>query len=308
MAIWLGEAGGLAIKSATTDKVYARIDPSDVSTDGNRFSFKDARYTLITGDRVWIRRIEDDGSSSTEMLDFIDGSGWGDGQQHPDGEWYVNADAVGGVRLFRQWKDAVNNSTDVAVRLANPASSYRVTYEVVETPERCLAQTVSWTLNTDRETADFTSLGDGFRQNMSTLVSGSGEVDCFFDFKVRDGCEGDGTQQPSIYMHQLALRQEVGSKFTGVFLMKRVGAMPLDLLISPEEQSRELFYTADCVITGVASELSPDEPIHSRINFVTTGPIQLLFDFPRNYLLQEQPPNDKILKESGFGILLETPT
>ena len=307
MAIWIGEAGGLRIGTAKSEKVYARIDPADVSPDGNRFSFEDARYTLITGDKVWIRRIEDDGSPSTEMLDFVDGSGWGDGQQHPDGEWYVNADAVGGIRLFKDWKEAVNNTMSAAVRLVKPAAGYRVTYEVVETPERCLAQTISWTLNTDRETADFTALGDSFRQNMATLVSGSGEIDCFFDLNLRDGCQGDGTQQPSIYMHQLALRQEIGSNFKGVFLMKQSGATPIDTLIDIEEQERSLFYYADCVITSVATELSPGEPIHSRISFVTTGPIQLLFDFPRNYLLQEQPPNDKILKESGFGILLETP-
>ena len=307
MAIWIGEAGGLQIGAATTDKVYARIDPSDVNAATSRFSFKDARYTLITGDRVWIRRIDDDGSPSKQMLDFVDVSGWSDNQQHPDGEWYVNADAVGGVRLFKNWKDAVNNATPAAIPLVTPAAGYRVTYEVVETPERCLAQTISWTLNTDRETADFTALGDGFRQNMATLVSGSGEVDCFFDYNLRDSCQGDGNQQPSIYMHQLALRQEIGANFKGVFLMKRTGAVPIDTLIDVVEQKRELFYYADCVITSVATELTPEEPIHSRINFVTTGAIKLLFDFPKNYLLQEQPPNDKILKESGFGILLETP-
>lgn len=307
MAIWIGEAGGLAIGSAKSEKVYARIAPADVSPDGNRFSFEDARYTLITGDKVWIRRVEEDGSLSSQMLDFVDPSGWGDGQLHPDGEWYVNADAVGGVRLFKDWKDAVNNTTAAAVRLTVPAVGFRVSYEVLEEPERCLAQTVSWTLNTDRETADFTSLGDNFRQNMATLVSGSGEVDCFFDYNVRDGCQGDGSQLPSSYMHQLALRQEVGANFVGVFLMKRTGSTPIDTLIEDAEQARELFYYADCVITSVATELVPEEPIHSRISFVTTGPIQLLFDIPRNYLLQEQPPNDKILKESGFGILLETP-
>lgn len=308
MAIWLGEAGGLRIGSVASSKIYGRIDPSDVNDSSNRFSFSDARYTLITGDRVWIRRIEDDGSLSTEYLDFVDGSGWGDNQQHPDGEWYVNTDAVGGIRLYKDWDNAINNDIEEAIQLVVPDAGYRVTYEVIETPERCLAQTTSWTLNTDRQTADFTSLGDNFSQNMATLVSGSGEIDCFFDLYLRNGCQGEGDQQPSIYMHQLALRQEIGANFKGVFLMKRTGAVPLDTLIDSEERSRELFYLADCVITSVASELIPDEPIHSRISFVTTGPIQLLFDFPRNYLLQEQPPNDKILKESGFGILLETPT
>ena len=307
MAIWLGEAGGIRIGAATSEKIYAYIDPADVNVSTNRFAFKDARYTLISGNKIWIRRIEEDGSPSKEMLDFVSPSGWGDSQQHPDGEWYVNTDAVGGIRLFKNWGDAINNNRSKAIQLETPASGYRVTYEVIEAPQRCLAQTTTWTINTDRETADFTALGDGFRQNMATLVSGSGELDCFFDTKLRTDCFNDEEELPSVYMHQLALRQEIGSNFKGVFLMKQAGAVPIDTIIDAEEQARELFYFAECVITSVVSELIPDQPIHSRISFVTTGPIQLLYDFPRSYLLQEQPPNDKILKESGFGILLETP-
>jgi hypothetical protein len=58
----------------------------------------------------------------------------------------------------------------------------------------------------------------------------------------------------------------------------------------------------------VATELIADQPIHSKISFVTTGPIRLLFDLPSDYLLQEQDPQDKVLQESGFGILLEVPS
>ena len=130
------------------------------------------------------------------MLDFVDGSGWGDGQQHPDGEWYVNADADRWCPAVQGLEGGGQQHDVCRIRLVKPAAGYRVTYEVVETPERCLAQTISWTLNTDRETADFTALGDSFRQNMATLVSGSGEIDCFFDLNLRDGCQGDGTEQP----------------------------------------------------------------------------------------------------------------
>ena len=209
MAIWIGEAGGLQIGTAKSEKVYARIDPADVSPDGNRFSFKDARYTLITGDKVWIRRIEDDGSPSTEMLDFVDGSGWGDGQQHlmASGTSTLMLSVASGCSRIGRRRSTTRRPPQYA--LLSLRLGIRVTYEVVETPERCLAQTISWTLNTDRETADFTALGDSFRQNMATLVSGGGEIDFFFDLNLRDGCQGDGTEQPSIYMHQLALRQEM---------------------------------------------------------------------------------------------------
>ena len=303
MAIWIGEAGGIRIQNPSSERMYSRVEPADVNTGKSRFEFSDGSTALITGDRVWIRRITDQGDASTSNLDFVQPSGWSDGQLHPDGQWYVNVDPVGGVRLYPTWADAVNDTTANIIALQTPAVGYRVSFEVVEGDERCLAQTVNWILNTDREVADFTSLGDSFKQQMSTLVSGSGELDCLFDFNA--GSEEDEDAQPSIYMHKLALRQDIGARFTGVFLMKRIGAVPISGLT--QSTSKELFYHAECVVTGVATELVPDAPIHSKIRFVTTGPIQLVFGFLSGYLLQEQPPNDKILKESGFGILLETP-
>jgi hypothetical protein len=301
----MGEAGGIRIAGPESERIYTRIEPSDVETSSNRFTFEDTRLTLVTGDRVWIRRIDANGDP-TGLLDFVDKSGWGDGLQHPDGQWYVHADAVGGIRLFRQWRDAINNDKPQGVQLQIPAAGFRVSYEIVKGDEECLAQTIGWTLNTDRDVADFTSLGDSFKQRMSTLVSGSGDLDCFFEYENRF-CDNKEDKLPSSYMHNLALRQEVGANFIGVFLMKQSKAQPLNELLDPSQAKAELFYYCECVITGVATELVANEPIHSKITFVTTGPIQLLFNFPSDYLLQEQPPNDRIETESGFGVLLEVP-
>ena len=81
--------------------------------------------------------------------------------------------------------------------------------------------------------------------------------------------------------------------------------MPLTL--KQRERQRELFYTCECVITSVASAIEPEEVIRSNIDFVTTGPIQLLYDTPTSYLLQEKPLRaDRVLQESDFGIVLET--
>ena len=308
MAIWIGEAGGIRIGRPSSERIYTYIDPADINTAAKRFFFRDQRTTLVTGDLVWIRRIDEQGNLSSSTLDFISAAGWADNTQQTDGQWYVNTDSVGGIRLFDTWQKAVNNVLADAIALEVPAESYRVSYEVVATNEQYLAQTVSWVLNTDRDVADYTSLGDNFRQQMATLVSGSGELDCFFDTTWRGGGpDFSGQEEAAIYLHRLALRQEIGAKFNGVFLMKRTNAVPIGTLIDNAEAQKELFYTAECVITSVATELMADEPIHSRITFVTTGPIQLLFDFPVGYLLQEQPPNDLVLQESGFGILLEVP-
>jgi hypothetical protein len=308
MAIWIGEAGGIRIGRASFDRVYSYISPSEVDTGSKRFGFQDASNNLITGDRIWIRRVNNIGAAVTDLLDFVATSGWADGVQRNDGQWYVNVDGVGGIRLYDTWPKAIAGSAADAISLATPAQTYRVSYELVVDTAQYLAQTVGWTLNTDREVADFTSLGDAFKQQKGTIVSGSGELDCFFDTTWRAGApDYTGYEESAIYLHQLVLRQEVGSTFTGVFLMKRTDSVPISTLVSSTEARKELFYVADCVITAVATELVADQPIHSKITFVTTGQIRLLFDYPAGYLLLEQPPNDKVLQESGFGILLEVP-
>lgn len=309
MAIWIGEAGGIRIGRKKSERIYSNLTPSDVDVSAKRFGLQDQVVNLITGDRVWFRRIDAAGLPTAEVLDFVATAGWSDGTRRNDGQWYVNVDSVGGIRLFATWQKALNGSVSDAIELTTPSSSYRVSYEIVAKDDAYLAQTVSWMLNTDRDTAEYTSLGDGFRQRMSTLVSGSGEIDCFFDTTWRGGAPDYlGTEEAAVYMHQLALRQEIGAEFVGVFLMKRTETVPIGSLIDPVEARKELFYVADCVITSVATELMADQPIHSKIVFVTTGPIRLLFDLPSDYLLQEQDPQDKVLQESGFGILLEVPS
>lgn len=308
MAIWIGEAGGIRIARAQTERIYTTVAPSDVDVAAKRFGFQDSATSLITGDRVWIRRVDENGAPVASLLDFVAASGWVDSTQRNDGQWYVNVDGVGGIRLYSTWEKAIAGGATDAVALTTPSGTYRISYEVLNDGEEYLAQTVSWMLNTDREVADFTSLGDSFRQQMSTLVSGSGELDCFFDTDWRTAAPTfSGKEESPIYLHKLVLRQEVGAKFTGIFLIKRINSVPVGSLISNQEASKELFYLADCVITSVATELVADQPIHSKISFVTTGPVRLLFDYVSGYLLQETSPYDKILQESGFGIFLEVP-
>ena len=308
MAIWMGTNGGLALQRAATEQFYANISPSDVDPGIKRFSVdKPIGSFLITGDRVEIARVDADGKGSSSNLDFVSAAGWPDSAQHPDGSWFVSVDQVGGVRLYQFWSDAIANKQSNAVALVPPSEAYRLRFRVLEGDERCLARTVSWALNTNREVADITSLGEGFKKRMATLVSGSGDIDCFFDY-VPSVCHGDeGTEETSQYLHRLAMRLEIGATFKGIFLLKHEGCNPL-FNDNDTVQARRLYYECDCVITEVGLELDTEEAIHSQINFVTTGEIRLLYNVPSLYLLQEvQPDESKVLQESEFGVLLEAP-
>jgi hypothetical protein len=306
MAVWLGEAGGIRLERVGGERLYATISPSDVDIAAQRFGFDRPVTALITGDAVWIRRIDENGAPSSLPLDFAAPAAWQDGTQYSDGRWYVNVDGIGGVRLYRDWADAIAGKLAKALPLQTPSAVMRVSVEVEGDGEKCLAQTVSWTLNTNRDVADVTSLGEGWRKQHATLVSGSGELDCLFDPGLRT-CGDDEDAETSIYLHALVLRQEIGATFKGVFLLKTSESEPINGMLLGTGNRKELFYACDCVVTEVACELEPGAVIHSRITFVTTGPIQLLFDFPSGYLLKEQDA-DKVLQESGFGILLEVPS
>lgn len=307
MAIWVGQHGGVKIERGNTEPFFSSIRPSDVDPTSKRFGLeKNVANVLITGDRVEITRVDEQGTQVNDLLDFVAPSGWSDNSRHSDGVWFCSVDFLGAVRLFDTWEKSLANKAEQAISLTTPSESYRLRLRVQRGGENSLGRTISWALNTNREVADITSLGEGFEKRMATLVSGSGNIDCFFDI-LPDFCKDGGDEEFSAYLHSLALRLEIGSTFTGVFLIKQANCNPL-FNTSEVVRRRELFYTCDCVITEVGIEVNAEDFIESKIGFVTTGEIKLLYGIPSGYLLQETLPDDsKILQESDFGVLLELP-
>ena len=208
-------------RSVSLDDLYVTISVADVDPGAKRFSADRINGALITGDLVAIWRVDEDGKESSDLLDFVAPSGWSDGNQYSDGQWYINVDPIGGVRLFRSWAEAIDGRSVNAIELQEPATSMRLKLQLAEDSERCLAQAVNWTLNTDREVADITNLGEGFRRNKAILVSGGGNLECLFDAGI-DECNNDIQLEQSVYLHQLVLRQEIGSS-SPASLSKRQG-------------------------------------------------------------------------------------
>lgn len=126
MAVYLGSAGAVSLARVAEGTFYSVMDPGDVSVGENRFSFDFPNGTFITGDRLKIARLNADLSPSTQLLDFVDPSAWGDGQRHSDGSWYVHVDALGGLMLYHSWADALEGSPTKALVLTVPASSYKI--------------------------------------------------------------------------------------------------------------------------------------------------------------------------------------
>ena len=97
-----------------------------------------------------------------------------------------------------------------AVPLVDIAAGYRISLQTVQGDDRCLASHAVGTLNTNRDVADISNLGEGFRKTWPSWSAAVGDIDCFFD-ALPDACGEDARHERSVYLHQLALRLEIGS-------------------------------------------------------------------------------------------------
>lgn len=293
MAVYLGNSGLVSIQRTGASTYTSTLDPADVNVAQKRFSFDFPNDTFITGDYLQITRV---GGGN---LDFVDAAGFTPPGVTSTGAWYVSVDAVGGLRLFKTWGAALRGDIDDAVVLATPSGSYSITVAVANAGYRTLGEVVSYELSNQRTALDASVLGDEFVSQVSGLISGSGQITCFWDF----GEHGD--LEAAQYIHHLILRQQLGSNFSAALTLKRVNEGAATGAASTDNSL--LFYLIDGLITNVGISFEATTAVQSTIDFVTTGQIQLRYStggsIAGSLLLQE---DDSALDlESGIGRLLQ---
>ena len=154
--------------------------------------------------------------------------------------------------------------------------------------ERIVAQVTDYQINTEREAVDVTELGDAFRQQYSSLISGSGQLSCFFEYDARECdpfCGGCDDYELPMYMNQLVLRTQIGSEFHAKLTVIGRGEKPHG---NDQDFDDEVWYEFDALITNVAMSFAPTQTLKSTISFITTGEIRLRTKYVSNYILQEQ--------------------
>jgi len=284
MAVFLGHEGRVELKRTQIDeKIRGTVERSDVNPAKDRFSFDFPLGMLITGDQVEIKSTDGTG------LDFIDKSGWPNNKVYPDGIFYIYVDEVGAIRLYNSFDEAMSGEVAGRVPLNDPGRSIPIEVEVRNNNFRILAQVRTFELNTEREAVDVSSLSDEFRKQYSGLISGSGSINCFFEYERRmcdsftDG-QSAGILELPIYMNQLILRTKLGSEFSAKLYLISRGPKPGG---RQEDFDDEVWYEFDARITNVGMQFEPTQPIESTIQFVTTGEVKLRTRFVTNYLTQE---------------------
>ena len=273
MTVYLGNAGNVELIRDSGDVIAGTIAPANVNVSKGMFSFDFSFGAFVTGDFVEF--------SSASTLSFV--SGWA----YPKGNWFVNVDQLGGLRLYNTYSDAIAGTSNNRVALATPGAAVAVSCRILNSVPRILANIIRFELSTDREAVDTSSLGDEFRNQYSTLITGSGSIDCIFDYATA------GQTEIAVYLHNLLLRQQFGSDFKA------------NLYILTEGQGQgvnasndSVWYEIQGVMTNAAIQCTAGDIIESRFTFVTTGEIKLR--------VQTVTWADLLLNSAGDRLVLST--
>jgi len=278
MGIYLGTAGAIRLRRMFGYKVTENITTSKVNTTTNTLDLSSPETAFVTGDKVTLNR--DSGN-----LDFIVGASGTE-------TYYVHVNTLQGLRFFTSWADALTNADADAQTLQAPTGTYEITLEKVDQNEKALGQISSFEVSTSRDTEQVASLSEAFTRNVSTLISGSGNITCFWNYDSSVSLE-----EQANFFHNLILSQDVQSEFTAALIIKSSDAAAVDGEYVSDD--REFFYLVNALVTNVALSFEAADVVRSRIDFVTTGEIKLLFGNVFN-LLQENA--SKIELEQG-GLL-----
>jgi hypothetical protein len=278
MGIYLGNAGAIRLRRMFGYKVTENITTSKVNTTTNTLDLSSPETAFVTGDKVTLNR--DSGN-----LDFIVGASGTE-------TYYVHVNTLQGLRFFTSWADALTNADADAQTLQAPTGTYEITLEKIDQNEKALGQISSFEVSTSRDTEQVASLSESFTRNVSTLISGSGNITCFWNYDSSVSLE-----EQANFFHNLILSQDVQSEFTAALIIKSSDAAAVDGEYVSDD--REFFYLVNALVTNVALSFEATDVVRSQIDFVTTGEIKLLFGNVFN-LLQENA--SKIELEQG-GLL-----
>ena len=204
---------------------------------------------------------------------------------------YANINRVGGVRLFEDFNDAVNNERANEYALAAfYGEPIEITVGVRDTRYNTLGSVTSFEINTDRAAMETTSLSDKFKQQYSAgLLSGNGSIECLFSYETVNN------QDVPLFLLQVINRLDVGSSFKAL------------LSLSSIEQSatfrEEVYYDIEAVVTRAGVTVTSDALVACSVDFVTTGEFKLRVGIPPEYILKED--DDAIYLEQGLDYLLK---
>jgi hypothetical protein len=287
MTFFLGTKGNVKLRRGSVNPIGLLADtiaPDDVNTTLNRLSFDSALDNLLIGDRI------DLFTSDPRGLICFSPSAWLNGQVNTSISAYVHVNAAGGIRFFTNFQDAVNNNRASELQLAAfSGDPLAVSLRIRDASYNILGCVSSYEFSTDRSAIDTTALDDKFRQQHSAgLLSGSGRIDCAFNYQTT------GFKESPLLLLQLIQRVDIGSGFDLALYLT-------DQDVDPNVES--VFYQMQAMVVRAGVQVRAGDIIDCTIDFVTTGDIQLLLGRPADYILKDD--TDRIELEQTVDFLIQ---
>lgn len=285
MTYFLGHYGKVKLRRKSAATFSSSVSPADVNTILNRLGFDGSAENLLTGDQLRIF------TSDNRGLDFLPAATWPDGGGATLGEViaYANINPIGGIRLFEEFSQAINNDRAYEYALESFAGApIDINVSIYGSVERVLGDVTGFTFNTDREALETTTMSDRFKKMYSAgLISGSGSIDCLFN------TQNSGLVENSLLMLQIINRTDIGSEFSCFLQLTEDSVYP---------NTQDIYYEFEAMITRTGVEVRPDQTINCAIDFVTTGEIRLLIGEPSGYILKED--TDRLRMQQNLDFLL----
>jgi len=290
MAFYLGNYGNVRLRRGTDaflGSIEASISPDDVNTTLERIGVDDAADNIVTGDRI------DISTTDSRGLAFVPASNWSSAAIENTFSAYVNVNQAGGLRLFSSFEDSINNNRPNEINLQTfTGDPIQAIISVRDSKFNLLGNVSRYEFNTSRDSVDLTVLSDKYKQQHSAgLISGSGRIECIFDYTAK------GDIEAPMLMLQIIQRLDLGCAFD-------IALYLTDQEVDPDVPN--IFYQTTGVTTSTGISVEAGGVVSCTVDFVTTGEIKLVIGKPSEYILKED--EDRIRVEQDLDFLLQEVT
>ena len=281
MTFFVGHTGAVKLQRGGDNQFISSVAPDDINTSLNRFGFDGGDTNLITGDFVSFS------TDDARGLEFLTSAPESIGA-------FIHINEAGGVRLFHNFADAINNNRAAEISLSSfSGEPLNIAVAIQDTRHNTLGSVTSFQVNTDRAALDTTSLSDVFRQQYSAgLLSGGGSIECLFSYETLNA------EEVPLFLLQVINRLDVGSAFKALLSLSSVE--------KTASFTEEVYYDIEAVVTRAGVTVTADALVACSIDFVTTGEFKLVVGAPSDYILKED--DDAIYLEQDLDYLLQEVT
>jgi hypothetical protein len=277
MTVFAGHYGQVELKRVGGGgSINARISPANLLVSRKRINIGDPdgidlpNGTITTGDRIRLTTSDSRGLplrlyTNAANTTYIDNPGAG---VLPI-EFFANVDAMGAIRMYRSFSDAINNPgvrfLAVPLSVSALAAPWQVDMSIVEGGFHKLGQVKGFTFSTDRDSTEITSLGERFKNFAQSGISGSGTVDCLFSFKNLND------EEIPLALCELVQKIEAGAKFAGKFylLEPRVQQIP------GYATNEGVWYEVNGIMTRAGITVQSDQIVECSFDFISAGAFAL---------------------------------